>query len=288
MRDLQSTIASNDGSSANDPRGTLMDARFTALRELGFTGHVNDMLLAWLQQESGIPSPASVYINPELAGGAASEAGNVNPPTGHTLGFVTCTGLPIPDGNRFIWRFNDEATTGRCYLNYDLATNHPGLNVGDELTVSYLVHQSGLNESPYAAALASGGTSGITILEQQRASQNGVWTRVFYRLRIDDPSYTFGVRVGTGTTSNSDYTIEVQGPELHIKTSGQAVYPKTLPDAWRAMLASKGFTGHRSDAWFAYLGSLGHTGALPDRELQFWATLPPAPLEEPCPTSSTA
>lgn len=45
----------------------------------------------------------------------------------------------------------------------------------------------------------------------------------------------------------------------------------SLPDAWRAMLTSKGFnTGNRTDDWFALLGSLGYTGAINDREYAFW------------------
>lgn len=39
---------------------TLSDARFDALRLQGFTGSTSDMLLQWLQANSGVPVPKTI------------------------------------------------------------------------------------------------------------------------------------------------------------------------------------------------------------------------------------
>lgn len=67
------------------------------------------------------------------------------------------------------------------------------------------------------------------------------------------------------------FTGSITGMTLEWLQDNGAAGEKTMPDAWRAMLASKGFnTGNRNDDWYALLGSLGYTGTITDREYAFW------------------
>ena len=131
---------------------SLSDARFDALRALGHTGAVSDMLLQWLQANSGLDA-SNMYLNPQLAGGAASGpiAGD-NPPDDHGLGFNTTTGVPEDiGGGNFQWHFNEARDSGRAYLTYDIAINHPGLVIGTNYRIRWLARN--LTGSNYGAAL---------------------------------------------------------------------------------------------------------------------------------------
>jgi hypothetical protein len=255
------------------------DARFAALRGLGFTGAINDMTLAWLQSQLPAPIAATNLIaNPELAGGADSGPvdGN-NPPTGWTIGFNTATSVPVDIGGGFFaWIQNQEEANARCPLQRDIAADLAGAEAGD--IYLFQVSIGNPTDTNYSAALSIANLTGGTIIDSYtRAAPQSTQT-CYAIIAIDDPvGLVISMRMGVGTTANNTVSLNVSNPRLYDYKAIQNKPYASLADAWHAFLAQEvpAATGHWNDDWFAYLGSLGFTGSLNDRELAFWNGLIP-------------
>ena len=151
----------------------------------------------------------NIYDNGELAGGGV----NI-PPTNHGIGFGTADYFmePIADNpGYFAFVANTDRAAGRVFLTYDIGANNPGLVVGD--TYRYEV-ECWCSDDLYTAAITAVAVNGVTIVNQQRVSQQNQWTRCFYEFTIDDPAYGLTIRAGTGTTAVSPYETKVRYPTL--------------------------------------------------------------------------
>jgi hypothetical protein len=143
-----------------------------------------------------------------LEGGAASgPVDGSNPPTAHTIGFNTVDSGPIAGG----WEMNPGGASGRSFLAYAVHTNNPGLDVDTLLRVEYDVEVVGAGGDG-VLVLSYSALTGITVLASDRFVAPGERRIVWAIFRIDDPSYTIQIRVGTGvTTTRTEHTI-VYGP----------------------------------------------------------------------------
>ena len=247
---------------------TMVDAKFAALRGMGFTGAMPDMELKWLIANG--PQSPNLYLNPELAGGAASGpvAGDF-PPDDHGLGFNTTTGIPEAiGGGNFQWHFNEARISARAYLTYNIAANHPALVIGTNYRIRWLARNP--TGSNYGAALNLSSVVDIDLVDDHRAAAPNATTELFTEFRVTSGAYAAIARIGVGTTSNNAVELDIFEPTF-VNLDTLVPTAKTIPDAWRQYLAFQGFaTGNRNDDRFAQLGSLGHTGALADREFKFW------------------
>ena len=189
---------------------SLTDAKFAALRFLGHTGSISDMMLQWLIANG--PQSTNLYLNPQLAGGAAS--GPIDgdfPPDDHGLGFNTTTGVPedIGSGN-FQWHFNEARISGRAYLTYDIAVNHPGLVIGTNYRIRWLARN--LTGSNYGAALNVSNVVDIDLVDDHRAAAPNSTTELFTEFRVTSGAYAAIARIGVGTTSNNVVELEIFEP----------------------------------------------------------------------------
>lgn len=162
------------------------------------------------------PSTPNEYLNPELAGGAASgpgAGGASNPPTNHGIGFNTVDSFP--SGNSpFRWEINPSEESGRAFLDYDIAVNHPGLTVGTVLKFQYAV--ANFSAANYGAAIAVSGDSNVGIEYKGRTAVAQRVSEVRVDVTILDPSYAARIRVGVGTTSVRTEHLSVFNPRLEI------------------------------------------------------------------------
>jgi hypothetical protein len=214
----------------------------------------------------------------EIAYGAEGSVNKgQNPPTGHTIGFNTAPSYPAlrQAGGGFNWVTNPQGLNGRTFLQYELQTQNPGLEVGGEYLFEAFIDSLLGGNTPAASWT---GTSGVTILASNlQAGPQGTASRVFAKFRIDDPGYTLQVRVGTGVTTNRSESFRLRDPQLRRVFADPIPAPddiRTLSDAWRYMLIGQtglpSETYHRNDYWYELLGSLGYEGSLNDREYAFW------------------
>lgn len=154
---------------------------------------------------------ANEYQNAPLLGGAASGPGiGDNSPTAHTIGFNTVNSGPIDNGDgTFTWDMNPEQALGRSYLGYDLAANHPVLNVGDVIKFTWVVEElSGFR----TLCLTASGTSGVSIVTGNDRTSPNQSTTVDLTVTIEDPSYAATFRVGVGPTTNRRDHMRVSNP----------------------------------------------------------------------------
>ena len=252
----------------------INDARFAALRGLGFTGATNDMVLAWLKSQLPVPvTGGNLITNPELAGGAASGpvAGN-NPPTGWTLPFNTADSGPVDiGGGIFEWEMNLAQVAGRCALQRNLADDLVGEPAGTAIV--FTVECENPTTANYNVALSNQSSAGLAITGGQSRAAPLMTQNLQTEFTITDPSILVAtIRMGVGTTANNTVGMILRNPGLYRVADTQS--PRSsLPDAWNSFLALQlgaAATGQRNDDWYGYLGSLGHTGSLNDRELQYW------------------
>ena len=142
----------------------INDARFAALRGLGFTGATNDMVLAWLKSQLPVPvTGGNLIANPELAGGAASGpvAGNF-PPTGWTLPFNTADSAPVDmGGGIFEWQMNLAQVAGRYALQRNLAADLVGEPAGTAIV--FTVECENPTTANYNVALSNQSSAGLAI-----------------------------------------------------------------------------------------------------------------------------
>ena len=248
--------------------GSLTDAKFNALRWKGYRGTVTDMTLQWLQNVGATsdnineawlevlrvqyPLAPNEYTNPELAGGAASTPGDLNPPTGHTIEFGTVPCAPYDLGLGYYgWDFNPAEASGRAYLAADLALQ-PNSRYRVSVTVENL-------SAAATRAISLASTVDVTITSED-FNCPGFSRKVCYFEFTTGAAPTASFRVGTGTTAVRTEHFRAWRPELYDL------------DALDAQV-----NGTRTDLWFRYLGDQGYVGALRDRELAFW--LDEGPLE---------
>ena len=110
----------------------------------------------------------------------------------------------------FQWRFNTGRTSTRSFLQYDLATNNPNLEVGKSYRIEYLVS---VQTGSYTACLTLTGGSGLTTLNNNRTA-TGTPTLCFYEFTIDSAGYAGEFRFGAGTTANNTNEVWVSNPRL--------------------------------------------------------------------------
>ena len=240
---------------------TISDAKFAALRALNYTGTVTDMTLQWLHAAGATsdninvawlealrvqyPLAPNEYTNPELAGGAASPPGDMNPPTGHTIEFGTVPCAPYDIGLGYYgWDFNPAEASGRAYLAVPLALQ-PNSRYRVSVTVENL-------SAAATRAISLASTVDVTITAQE-FNCPGFSRRVCYFEFTTGAAPTASFRVGTGTTAVRTERFKAWRPELYDL------------DALDAQAE-----GTRADLWFRWLGDQGYTGSISDRELAFW------------------
>ena len=245
-------------------------ARFDALRAQGYEGDLSTMTMAWLRDNGAtspqyndawheflqaqlqpvVPPGPNIYVNPTLAGGAASgPIDGSNPPDNHTIGFNTANSGPHAAG----WEMNPEGDTGRCYLAYSLQGNNPGLSVGDIIRLSVDIEQvTGLGTN----ALSASAVSGLILGNNDSFVEAGERRIVTLEAEIDDETYTAQLRMGTGVTNNrTEHWIIYQPSRLEVVLPPPPVIE---------------FPGTLNDLWFQLLGEWGYEGALNDRDYAFW------------------
>ena len=170
----------------------------------------------------------SLYVNPQLAGGAASGPDfTVNPgqpPTAHTLGFNTVNSRPMPSDPE-AWEMNFTGLSGRSYLDYNCFTNNSAdIAVGAVVEVSAEVTTVYAN---VAIPLCMGvfNLSNVTPLTPTlSAPPVGETARIAVRFRVDATPWVARIRMGVGLTTVADMGVIVRKPEMWI-ISGPVVPP---------------------------------------------------------------
>ena len=159
--------------------------------------------------------PVNRYVNPELAGGAASgPADGSNPPTDHSIIFNNIDSGPIDNGDgTFTWGTNPDADTGRCPLAYDLKANNPDLVVGTRYEASW--DAENLSDSNYKRVISLQGQADVEILGFNQTVGPNRRGRVFVAFRPLTAAWNLVVRMGTGTTSSNNQTFRFRNPTLY-------------------------------------------------------------------------
>ena len=165
---------------------------------------------------AGLPVDESLYVNPELAGGAPSgpSDGN-NPPTSHSIGFNTANSHPEDNGDgTFTWVCNPDGDSGRTYLGYTVHNHLPALPAGTEIL--YRVWAERVSGSGgTTAAVAVSGTNDVQIVSNDSSVPNGTTKLCTLRMRTTGPGFTAQLRTGTGVTNNRTEHIRIWGPEIY-------------------------------------------------------------------------
>ena len=168
----------------------------------------------------------SLYVNPQLAGGAESGPGGGagSPPTAHTLGFNTVISRPMASDPE-AWEINPTAISGgRGYLDYNCFTNNSGdIAVGDVVEVSAEFTTVYAN---VAIPLCMGifNNSGITALTPtQEAPPVGQTARISVRFRVESTTWGARIRMGVGMTTVADMGVIVRKPQMWIVSGPPAL-----------------------------------------------------------------
>lgn len=192
------------------------------------------------------------------------------------------------DSNSFKITINPDSVA----INFSGPVNDRIAFIGQEFTLNIASYFDG-SETPFAFTLQSGtlatgltlnaGTgviSGIATMEEVHsgivirgvdAMTDFADTNAFTITSTSTPPTGNIVDAKFNALRSKGYSGAVPEMTLQWLRANGAAGAESLPDAWRDMLTSKGFsTGNRTDDWFALLGSLGYTGAISDREYAFW------------------
>lgn len=158
------------------------------------------------------PPEPTLYVNPELAGGADL----TTPPANHGSGFGTTTGIQSDEyaPGFFEWLFNAEEASGRGYLTYQLFQNNPTLTVGETYVFSYQVQK--LNAGNYGATLNASSTNGITVVTNDVVIGGNTTKRCSIVFTVDAPIYSAQFRIGNGTTSDNTAHMLYTRPRLQL------------------------------------------------------------------------
>jgi len=178
--------------------------------------------------------PANEYVNAALAGGAPSgPADGNNPPNNHTIGFNTVNSAPIDNGDgTFSWKINPLEETGRSYLTYSLADNHPTLQVGDSITVSWKLRDfSGVRT--IALTTSVGSLNNVDLLYGNQQSVPNSLATVQVTATVTGLPFEAQFRVGVGPTTDRAEHAVVNDPIAFV------VDPPDAPtvDMWILELA---------------------------------------------------
>ena len=156
----------------------------------------------------------NLYVNSELAGGALSGPGNVNPPTNHTLGFnQVTTSEPLDQGGGiFHWHSNTLEEQGRQYLAYDLVANNPGLPTGVYEFTYDIERTGGTSQQVFTSPAADNMTFNYI---HRNIGADGATVRVGSTLTVTGVigGGTTG-RVGVGISSTSGPSGIISNPRL--------------------------------------------------------------------------
>jgi hypothetical protein len=153
--------------------------------------------------------PTNEYVNAAFVGGAASgpSDGN-NPPNNHIIGFNTINSAPIDNGDgTFSWEINPLGETGRSYLAYSMADNHPDLRIGDSITLSWKLRDF-TGTRTIALTASSGSLNNVDLLYgNQRTVPNSLAT-VQVTATVTELPFEAQFRIGVGpTTDRAEYNV---------------------------------------------------------------------------------
>ena len=150
--------------------------------------------------------PVNIYLNQQLAGGAASGPGpGSNPPTSHTIGFNTNNSHPIDIGGGFFeWHSNPEAVSGRTYLTYTIHVLHPDLEIGVQYEFLLPTRRPAGNNT---ALISVAGITDMTVTNILRNAQ-AEETILSILITPTQVGYQGSLRWGNGiTSSQTSYTV---------------------------------------------------------------------------------
>lgn len=287
---------------------TLSDARFDALRGLGYQGSTSDMLLEWLIDSSVVDNVTFATLDPNnkatimqlsegnlrcvsnSTAGRGVAFGNLGKSTGKwywealSLSAVTAQGVGIGTAGTNINEYLGESAfcwgyfpTGAYWTNAtNIGTGQPWgtnsiLGFALDLAGDFNVYVNGVLGLTVPHNLTGPVFPGLS-----DSSAGGVCD---FMMNFGQDS-TFGGRVTAQNNPDEngigDFYYAPPAGFLTIRDSGTMAVgdQSTISDAWRRMLLSRSglpvATYHRNDYWYVYLGALGYTGSMNDRELAFW------------------
>ena len=171
----------------------------------------------------------SLYVNPQLAGGAASGPDfTVNPgqpPTVHTLGFNTVNSRPMPSDPE-AWEMNFTGLNGRGYLDYNCVTNNNAdIAVGDVVEVSAEFTTVYSNAAiPLCIGVFAINDDTTVLTPALTAPPVGQTARLAVRFRVDAAGWAARIRMGVGVSAPADFGVIISKPEMWI-ISGPVVPP---------------------------------------------------------------
>lgn len=278
---------------------TLIDARFNALRGMGFQGTSSEMLFEYWK--SLIPSDSD--LPPELASGSgrwyydfgAAQYARIPSEVTMSVGTVV-EGSMFQESNAYshvLGNFSNSAVYFQAFPNVQVVelrlSTHDGyvglwndpeysgyLGVKVKWILSRLAEGYNLKVDT-GTGLRDLGTLPSNSPFRFNTVARSAFEGYIWDVKVDDGAiWHFPFDDGTGSTvknkgSGGDASIVGFSENNWIQDASNSA--GSLNDAWFQALGHLGRTeATLTDRWFNYLRSLNHTGSMNDMELQYWVS----------------